>query len=235
MDAGDATGRHDAAEAAGRSRGGGQLPNETQFAPPTYASCIPPAAFDAAEWTEVVNEILSEIYLAEQVVNHFTDIETMRKGLFESATNSLPAIANDLQIAGAANNTTSFNLQGFFAGATGIAASIAGLAPGGDGGQRGVVGGLGVDLHAAVGLPDGDLELPDNLRRAARQARDGARRDGRALTSQRQQVLGDQGLLGLVGRLRSQGTWIPDTDGMLSASRQSFVLETYQALLPTMY
>ena len=56
-----------------------------------------------------------------------------------------------------------------------------------------------------------------------------------AWTSQLQQVLGDQGLLNLVGQLHSKGTWKLDIPGMLSASRQGFALETYQTLLPTVY
>ncbi len=48
-------------------------------------------------------------------------------------------------------------------------------------------------------------------------------------------MLGDRALLELVSQLRSAGTWRPDTDGMQSASRLAFVLQTYQALLPTMY
>ena len=216
--------------------------NKTHDEPPTYSSCIPPAppaggsnAFNGAGWTEVVNEILSEIYLAEQVGNHFTDIETMRAGLFESATNSLPAIGNDLQIAGADNNPASFNLQGFFAGATGIAASIAGAFPGGTEASAGlwVASELISMLPSASQTATSSFQttydgLTDKIATAQDEMAD-------AWTSQQRQVLGDQGLLRLVGQLRSQGTWIPDTDGMRSASRQSFVLETYQALLPTMY
>ena len=163
----------------------------------------------------MVNEILSEIYLAEQVGNHFTDIETMRAGLFESATNSLPAIGNDLQIAGADNNPASFNLQGFFAGATGIAASIAGAFPGGTEASAGlwVASELISMLPSASQTATSSFQttydgLTDKIATAQDEMAD-------AWTSQQRQVLGDQGLLRLVGRLRSQGTWIPDTDGML--------------------
>ena len=51
-----------------------------------------------------------------------------------------------------------------------------------------------------------------------------------ALISQSKQVRTDQGLLGVVGQLRSRGTWALNSDGMESTSRQAFVIETYKAL-----
>ena len=209
---------------------------ETRFAPPTYASCVPPTGISATDWTPVVNEVLSEAYDAEQVIDHFGDVETMRQGLFESETGSLPAIAADLQLNGAAGNPATFNLQGFFAGATGIAASIAGLAPG-----------VGPVVSAALWVASEIISMVPSAAPAATSTFQGTYGGlltqlgtvqdamAKAVVTQRQQVLGDQGLLELVGQLRSAGTWRPDTDGMQSASREAFVLHTYQALLPTMY
>ena len=209
--------------------------NQTQFAPPTYASCVPPAGITAADWTTVVNEVLGEAYDAQQVIEHFGDVETMRAGLFESESGSLPAIASDLQINGAAGTTTTFDLQGFFAGTAGIAASIAGVVPGG----AELSAGLWIASELISMLPSASATANsafqgtyDTLITKLATAQDEM---AVALAAQRQQVLGDQSLLGLVGQLRSTGTWKPDTDGLQSASRQAFALQTYQALLPTMY
>ena len=213
--------------------------NETQFAPPTYGACVLPAGssgFTADDWTWVVNEVLGEAYDVEQVIGHFGDVETMRQGLFESESGALPAIAADLQLNGAAGNAASFNLQGFFAGATGIAASVAGLAPG-----------VGPEVSAALWVASEIISMVPSAAPPATATFQGTYADlltqlgtvqasmAKAVVTQRQQVLGDQALLELVGQLRSSGTWRPDTDGMQSASRQAFVLQTYQTLLPTMY
>jgi hypothetical protein len=214
----------------------GNCTNETRFAPPTYASCVPPAGITAADWTPVVNEVLSEAYDAEQVIDHFGDVDTMRKGVFASESGSLPAIASDLQLNGAAGSTTTFDFQSFFAGTAGIAASIAGVAP--EGGAE-VSAAMWVASELVSMLPSASTTANstfqgtyDTLIAKLATAQDEM---AVALASQRQQVLGDQGLLGLVGRLRSTGVWKPDTDGMQSASREAFALQIYQALLPTMY
>jgi hypothetical protein len=212
--------------------------SQTQLAPPTYGSCTPPSgstAFSAGDWKAVVNELLAESYFAEQVLEHFGDLETIRKDVFASEQGSLPAIAGDLQLAGGAGNTTNFNLNGTFAAAAGIGASIAGAFPGG----AVVSAALWVASELFSALPSASPTATstfqtnyDGLLDKVATAQDEM---AKALGSERQQVLSDQGLLGLVGQLRSQGTWKPDTDGMISASRQAFALTTYQALLPTMF
>jgi FG-GAP-like repeat len=202
----------------------------------TDSTGVPINNFDAVDWTWVVNEVLAEIAMAQAVVEHFVDVNTMREGVFESETNALPAIGNDLQLAGAANNTTSFSFQNMFAGASGIAASLAGLIPG-----EGAVAsaGMWVASELASMLPSASATATSTFQTtyAGLLTKLATAQDemATALSSQTQQVFADQGLRDLVGQLRSRGTWIPDTDGMQSASRQAFSLETYQALLPTMY
>jgi hypothetical protein len=202
---------------------------------PTDGAGVPLNNFDAADWTWVVNETLAEIAMAQAVVEHFGDLETMREGVFESASNALPAIAADLQLAGAAGNTTNFNLNGTFAAAYGIAASLAALIPGGEAASAA----LWVASEAFSALPSASPTANsafsttyDGLLDKVATAQDEM---ATALNSQLQQVFGDQSLLDLVGQLRSRGTWNPDTDGAQSASRQAFVLTTYQALMPTVF
>ena len=224
---------------AGPSVGNCPSAGVTNLAPPTYASCIPPTGttgFTAAEWTAVVNQMLREAYFAQQVVGHFGDLETIRQSVFESESGSMPAIATDLQLAGAAGNTTQFDLQSFFGGLTGIAASIAGLVP--VGGPE-LSAGLWVASEVLSMLPSASTTANssfqttyDGLLDKVATARDEM---DQALKSQSQQVRGDQALLELVGKLRSRGTWKLNVNGMESASRQAFVLATYQALMPTVY
>jgi hypothetical protein len=214
----------------------GNCSDETDLAPPTYASCVPPSGIDATDWTWVVNELISEAYSAQQVLDHFTDVKTIRQSVFETQTNALPAIGNDLQLNGAAGNPATFDLQNFFAGATGIAASIAGLVPG-----WGTVASAALWVTSEVismlpsasqtatsSFPATYAGLLDKLGTAQDEMSD-------AWFSQVKQVLGDQALLDLVSDLHDRGTWNLDIPGMLSASREAFVLNVYQTLLPTMY
>lgn len=216
----------------------GNCSNETNLAPPTYATCVPPAAsstYNASDWTAVVNEMLSEAYDAEQVVDQFNDLNTIRQRIFESESGTLPAIANELQLAGAAGNTASFNLQGFFGGASGIAASIAGAFEGG----AQLSAGLWVASELISMLPSASDTANSSFQTTYAGLLDkfAAAQDEMSdqWSAQLQQVLGDQGLLRLVGQLRSRGTWKLDINGMVGASREAFALHIYQALLPTMY
>ena len=122
-------------------------------------------AFTGRGWTAVVNELISEATSPSRWSTISATRNDPRRACSSPRTSRCRRSATTCSSPAPTATPTDFNLQGFFAGATGIAASIAGLAPRRDGGQRGVVGGLGVDLDAAVGLPDGELELPDNLRR----------------------------------------------------------------------
>jgi hypothetical protein len=219
----------------------GNCSNETSLAPPIYASCALPDdmsgyTFTAADWKAVVNELLSEAYMAQQVVGHFGDLETIRQRVFEGQDGEMAAIGADLQLAAAAGNTTDFDLQSFFAGLTGITASVAGLIP--VGGPE-ISAGLWVASEVLSMLPSASQTANssfqttyDGLLNKMATARSEMEQ---ALISQSQQVRTDQGLLGLVGQLRSQGTWVPNIDGIESTSREAFVLETYKALVPTVF
>ena len=145
----------------------------------------------------------------------------------------MAAISTDLQLAAAAGNTTDFNLQSFFAGLTGVTASIAGVA------APEISAGLWVASEVLSMLPSASSTANssfqttyDGLLNKMATARSEM---AQQLISQSQQVRIDQGLLGLVGQLRSQGTWVPNIDGIESTSRMAFVLETYKALAPTVF
>ena len=148
----------------------------------------------------------------------------------------MPAIGADLQLDAASGTPTDFNMQSFFAGLTGITASIAGLA---EAGGPEISAGLWVVSEIFSMLPSASPTANssfqttyDGLLTKLATARDEM---AQALISQSKQVRTDQGLLGVVGQLRSRGTWALNSDGMKSTSRQAFVIETYKALVPTVY
>jgi hypothetical protein len=202
---------------------------------PTNGAGAPIDDFDAVDWTWVVNETLAEIAMAQAVVDHFIDLEAMRAGAFESDTGKLAAIDADLQLAGAAGNTSTFNLDGTFAAAAGIGASIAGVIPGGEI----VSAALWVGSELFSVLPSASPTATSTIQTTYAGLLDklATAQDEmtKALSVQIQQVFGDGDLLDLVGQLRVRQTWNPNVAGVLSASRQAFVHETYQALMPTVF
>jgi hypothetical protein len=72
----------------------GNCSNQQQGLPPQYASCTPPqssSGFTAAEWTSMLNEVIAEIFWAQQVWSHFYDPATgsRRSGSCWSTLSSL--------------------------------------------------------------------------------------------------------------------------------------------------
>jgi hypothetical protein len=195
-----------------------------------------PTTFDSVDWTWVMNEVLGEIADATAVVDHFTDVATMNAALWPAESTELASIAGDLQIAGAAGNGTSFAPQSLSAGATGIAASLAGLIP--DAGAE-VSAALWVASEAVGMLPSASETATEELQTTYAGLQDQfttiLQETDKARTVQSQQVRSDRPLMSLLAQLRTRGTWVPDTVGMASASRQAFALWVYQALLPTIY
>ena len=208
--------------------------------PPSYQTCTPPqgsSGFDAGDWTAVINEVLAEIAAAETVLTHFNELKQEQEDVFISDAPKLPAISTDLQLAGAAGNTATYNLQGFFAGTTGIAASLAGLFP--DVGPAASAG-LWVASELISMLPSASptaTASPFQSSYAGLQDKFAEISDDTdvAWRSQSLQVRADQGLSTLVAELRGRGTWNPNWDGMESAARQGFTVWIYQTLVPTMY
>jgi hypothetical protein len=153
--------------------------------------------------------------------------------VFESESGAMPAIGADLQLDAASGTPTDFDLQSFFAGLTGITASIAGVAEPEISAGLWVVSEIFSMLPSASPTANSSFQTTyDGLLTKVATARDEM---AQALISQSEQVRTDQGLLGLVGQLRSRGTWALNSDGMESTSRQAFVIETYKALVPTVY
>ena len=201
--------------------------------PPQYQTCMLPAnssGFDAADWTAVVNEMLSEIYAASQVVAFFAQLDTMRESLFIAEGAELPAIGQDLGMQVAAGSTAQFNLLKFLSTSFGIMGSISGFFDPAAGAP------LSVAAYVLSAIPSGSptaatstfettyAGLQDQFAQMITEM-------DKAMLVQSQQVREDGGLLGLVAELRSRGTWALDTSGVESAGSQGFALWAYQSLL----
>ena len=212
--------------------------------PPSYQSCTPPAGsvgFSADDWTTVVNEMLSEI-AAQQQVNSFyygssNSLSSARQSLFISEGATLPAIIGDLQLAGAAGNSADFNLQSFFSGSSGIAASIAGVVPAAGGPEASAA--LWVLSELISMLPSASPTATSSFQTTYAGLQDKfatiIQQTQNALDSESQQVRSDLALSTLVAQLRERGTWNLDQVGMRSAGNEGFALWVYQQLLPTIY
>ena len=204
--------------------------------PPSYQACTPPAGstgFTADEWKTVVNQLLSEAYFAQQVVGFFSDLKTIRDDLFLQQNADLPAIGGDLGLQAAASSTAQYSPAQAFSVAFGIAGSIAGPF------DPEISAALWVVSEIAAAIPSSSptamstfpttyAGLQDKFAQMVSETEKG-------LGVMSQEVRQDAGLLGLVGQLRSRGTWTFDTIGMASAANQAFAQSVYQALMPTLY
>jgi hypothetical protein len=202
--------------------------------PPRYQTCTPPASgsgFNAADWTAVVNEMLSELYDANQVVELFDQLESMRDDLFIQENAALPDIALKLGMQAAAGSTAQFNVLKFMSTAFGIAGSVAGAADPAAGAP------LSVLAYVLSAIPSGSQTANSTFETTYSGLQDQFNtmigEVTKAMQTESQQVRQDGALLGLVGELRSRGTWAFDTIGMESAASQGFALWAYGALLPT--
>ena len=204
--------------------------------PPSYGSCTPPqasSAFDAADWTAVVNKLLAENYAAWEVVNHFATLTTMSQDLFIAQGAVLPAIGGDLKLQAAAASQPQFSMPQLWSIIFGIAGSLAGLA----GPEAGA--GLAVASYTLSAIPQSSdtamSSFTTDYAGLADQFGEMVTEAQLSLKQQSQEVRQDSGLLSLVGQLRARGTWSPDTTGIESAADQGFASWIYQELVPTLY
>ena len=103
----------------------GPTPQRTN--PLQYASCTPPSnstGFTPGDWTAVVNELLSEVYDAQQVVTFYTAVDKIRNSLFLGESFELPNIGSKIGLAGAANATASFDVGALMSEVVGILGSL---------------------------------------------------------------------------------------------------------------
>ena len=104
--------------------------------PPRYQTCTPPpgsSGFTAADWTTVVNEMLSESYAVGQVAALFGQLQGMRGSLFLTQGAQLPDLEQDLELPAAAASRPAFDGMQLWNQIFGLAGALAGSAPGSGG------------------------------------------------------------------------------------------------------
>jgi hypothetical protein len=204
--------------------------------PPQYQTCTPPfgepqRTFTVLDWTAVVNELLSEIYAASQVVAFFGDLGSMREFLLMQEGAELPDIGHELGLQAAAGSTALFDFHKFLATTFGIAGAAAGAASPAAGAP------LSIAAYVLSALPSGsptaNSKFETTYAGLQHQFDNMVGEVTASMNTQSQEVRQDAGLLGLVSQLVSSGTWQFDTYGMQSAGSQGFAYWLYQSLLPT--
>jgi uncharacterized repeat protein (TIGR01451 family) len=208
---------------------------EQTFAPPQYQSCTPPPGsteFNDGDWKTVINELLSEAWAAQKVVDFYNELDYIRQHVFVAEGASLPANADKLNQAAAANTPTSFDVAGFSSATLGIAASATFEFPE-------VSAALWVASEIASMIPSASPDLTNNFDGTYNQLQtvfaSGIQQADKAWASQSLQVRSDLNLSSLVAQLRQSGTWTMDDTGAISASDEAFALSIYKTLMPLMY
>jgi hypothetical protein len=204
--------------------------------PPSFQACTPPAnssGFTAGDWTAVVNEMLAENYAASEVVAFFAQLESMRTSLFIAEGAELPAIGENLGLQVAGGSSTQFNALELWSVIFGIAGSLASVG----GPEAGAPLSISSYVLSAIASssPTAVSSFFTTYAGLQSQFAQMVSEVDKAMLVQSQQVRQDAGLLGLVGQLRSRGTWALDTIGMASAANQGFATWVYRALMPTIY
>ena len=214
----------------------GRCTNETSASPPTYASCSPPSGsgVSASAWTAVSNEIIAELYWAQQLLSYFNGAASAQQSLFDDEDGEFPAIANDLQLAEAQSQSIDANYLDVFSYVIDSLGLVIGLFDG-----TAEVGGL-IELTAdAIGaaadasdIPSGTVAnqtydaIQDQVVKNQETAED-------TLNAQATYARGDYGLLRTVGALVAGQVLTFDAAAAQSAGRQAFALWVYQGFLPT--
>jgi hypothetical protein len=208
--------------------------------PTTYGSCTAPAGstgFTDGDWTAVVNEIVGEIFNAEQVDDYYDNLANLRRDVFLAEGATLPAVGNVVQaLQPAAGNSSEISPQSIFSTIFGIAGSIAGLvAP-----EAGAA--LSVASYAIAMIPSAtpDLTVPpfngtfaDLQNRFASAVGQADKAEG----EQSYEVRQNWGLLSLIGQLTGPaGAWNTFDDvGIKGAMEEGYAFSLYKQLLPTVY
>jgi hypothetical protein len=205
--------------------------------PVSFQACTPPGSkAPDPDWTAVINAVLAEIHAAGEVVDFFGDLKGVQQSVFILENAELPAIGDKLGLQAASGSQAQFNPQELWSLVFGI------------GGELSFLGDVTVPLGVALSITSEVLSAtvsasPTAMASPFQSTYAGLKDDFAHMVSeastahdvQSQQVREDAGLLGLVGQLRSSGTWAVNSDGMTSAAQQGFATWVYKALMPTLY
>ena len=204
--------------------------------PPQFKSCTlppnaPPGVVPAA-WTAVSNQIIAELFLAQEVIDHFETIRDIQTTLFRDEINQNTSLVEDLKLVQQVNVSATVNYVGLFRSILSILAAIP-------------VPGLKEEfavLSGAIGIVDAATvhgSAPSRLDRTIPQIQAEMttlqQEMEDAVGRHRHYVLGDYGLLSTVGRLVSSQIWTLDKQAALSAGRQGFAVWLYEQFLPVLW
>ncbi len=211
--------------------------NPVTVNPTTYGTCAPPNGIAEADWKAVVNDTLTEIYDAGQVLDYFQVLDNIRADAYLTNDAALPAIGSELQpLNGAAATSVSISPWGAGSAGIGIAGAVIGvLAPE-----------VGVALSAASyalgiissGTPA--LQAPafygtyaDLQSRYATAVSQSLA----AIDTEQTEVLQDWDQTQLVTALTAPGgPWNKvDQAGLAGAMQEGLALWAYKTLLPSLY
>jgi hypothetical protein len=218
-------------------------PVDQRPSPPQYNSCVLPADakdYTADDWKAVVNEILAELFYADQVMDHFhhraNGVGVVWQKLFLDQLAQMQSITDDLKLRAAANIKAEYDNKELFSGITGIAATVIALIP-----EVGEFAAAPIEITSEVisMIPSAAESLTDEfdttLGELETKFAAGVSQANQAMADHSQIIRQDAHLLTLVGELRARGTWALDPTAMVSAGQQGFSLWLYKTLLPKMY
>ncbi|MDQ3874112.1 MAG: hypothetical protein M3322_00980 [Actinomycetota bacterium] len=203
--------------------------------PPRYQSCTPPASVPGVSppaWTAVSNQILAELFWAQQVLDHFTTLEGINTQLFLDEDSEFPAIGDELKLSQAPNVVAEVDYLSLFEGVLDLLALI----PAGGEVFEFTAAALGIAAAAtATGSGSEPTEFDHKFAEMETHIATIRQETQDAITAQRHYVLGDYGLLQTVGHLVASQIWRLDTQAALSAGRQGFTHWAYRGLLPVLW
>ena len=211
--------------------------------PTTYGTCTPPSGstgFTAADWKTVVNDTLSEIYDAQQVLDYFALLDNIRADAYLTNDAALPAIGSELQpLNGAAATPVTISPWGAGSAGVGIAGAIAsalfaanpevGLALSIASYGLGIIS-SGTPALQAPAFFGTYADLQSRYAKAVSQSL-------AAIADEKTDVLQDWGQSQLVTALTApSGPWHEvDGHGLIGAMEEGLTLWAYKTLLPTLY
>lgn len=196
--------------------------------PPRYTSCPPLPGTQNPEYTQVVNQLIQELWWASFVVGYFDQIGIMQNALFQVEDNVFPDIVSNLQLSVGSGTAGAADYLGLFAGIASLIGDITGQPE------------IGVAADA-IGLFNSALPFFQNPQKTSfqhtydqmkSQIQSFQQVQQNLPLSQMHNVLSDYATLSTVGALTASQVWTFSPGGYLSYNRQAFTIWVYQAFMP---
>ena len=212
---------------------------EITGAPPQFQSCTPPPGSGVLTpaWTAVSNQIIAELYLARQAIDHFTTLGAINTQLFLSQNSEFPSLVTDLQLSQADGKTGAANYSNLAINLLANILKLVGSIIGPEGAGLVVAGNALSSAQSGTAFfstHDGEV-FQHTYANIQQQIATIQQQTQTAIVAQKHHVTGDYGLLRTVGELVGSQVWTLDEIGVLSASRYGFTQWVYQTFLPLLW